>query len=571
MKHILPNISDWPIYHLSERRQQFIKEINSSTFQHFQSLSNEQLQEVLDRTIYLERNRVKNDPWQVDPPNEAQFWSKLGKRLNEEANPERPGEYRVILEELLRIIINRYSHEIVGSFKINTFLFARKFLTVFFNVIFNPLRGRYLLALWTSRKHARNKLRVFGQLERIRKLSADHIPVITPTHSSNLDSILIGYMIDMKTGLPGFSYGAGLNLYNSGVAAYFMNRLGAYRVDRRKKNAIYLETLKTMSHLSMVQGTNSLFFPGGTRSRSNHIESKLKTGLLSTTVDAQRTLCEQGDRRKIVIIPLILSNHFVLEAKSLVEQHLRTTGKERYIRMKERPPGIWGRLRYVNLFFRNDTEAVFMLGEPFDVFGNKLDDQGISTDARGRKVDICDYFRVDDQIVRDPQREIEYTKLLADHIAERYHKEQVVLSSHIVSYAAFQYILRRSVERLDLFSLIKMDPKTVTINEQALLETVTQLKALIQQRTAENTMFLDPLLKDLPAQDILRQGMDQLGIYHLRRPLRRDRKGRIYSSDLKLLYFYHNRLDGYGLAEEMFWKKILSYDPASQHTEDLSV
>ena len=59
--------------------------------------------------------------------------------------------------------------------------------------------------------------------------------IIVPTHFSNLDSILIGYAIDGIMGLPAFHYGAGLNLYDLELVAYFINRLGAYKVDRRKK------------------------------------------------------------------------------------------------------------------------------------------------------------------------------------------------------------------------------------------------------------------------------------------------------------------------------------------------
>lgn len=39
-----------------------------------------------------------------------------------------------------------------------------------------------------------------------------------------------------------------------------MNRLGAYRVDRRKKNAIYLEALKVYSTEVIMRGGHSLFF-----------------------------------------------------------------------------------------------------------------------------------------------------------------------------------------------------------------------------------------------------------------------------------------------------------------------
>ncbi len=45
-----------------------------------------------------------------------------------------------------------------------------------------------------------------------------------------------------------------------------------------------------MSRLSIQRGVNSLFFPGGTRSRDGAIETDLKMGLLGTVVEAQRAM-----------------------------------------------------------------------------------------------------------------------------------------------------------------------------------------------------------------------------------------------------------------------------------------
>jgi glycerol-3-phosphate O-acyltransferase len=81
-----------------------------------------------------------------------------------------------------------------------------------------------------------------------------------------------------------------------------------------------------MSNLSMQRGTNSIFFPGGTRSRSGAIENKLKMGLLGTVVEAQRAMIQRDDKTKIYIVPLILSYHFVLDGQSLIDQHLKQQG-----------------------------------------------------------------------------------------------------------------------------------------------------------------------------------------------------------------------------------------------------
>ena len=110
-----------------------------------------------------------------------------------------------------------------------------------------------------------------------------------------------------------FVYGAGLNLFGIRALAYFMNKLGAYKVDRRKKNLPYLETLKTYSTLAMTNGCNSLFFPGGTRSRSGAIEDKLKLGLLGTAMEAQRLnyLNNGAEAKKIFVVPVVFGYNFV--------------------------------------------------------------------------------------------------------------------------------------------------------------------------------------------------------------------------------------------------------------------
>ena len=198
---------------------------------------------------------------------------------------------------------------------------------------------------------------------------------LSPTHFSNLDSILIGYAMDAFAGAAFlFLRGAGLNLYNTGYTAYFMNRLGAYRVDRRKKNPIYLETLKAMSNLSIQRGVNSLFFPGGTRSRSGALETQLKLGLLGTAVEAQRANLQKGDKTKVFIVPLVLSYHFVLEAQYLIEQHLKRIGKERYIKSKDDFHSLRSLLKYAWKFFSESNEIILSFGQPLDVLGNHVDE-----------------------------------------------------------------------------------------------------------------------------------------------------------------------------------------------------
>jgi glycerol-3-phosphate O-acyltransferase len=555
MKQLFPDLKDWPIYKLSEKRAELINEINEVTYNTFVSYEYNNLHEVISKTIFQEKNRVKNTPWPVDPPNEVLFWNKLQKRLAEETDTSQSEKNRLILEELLRIIINRYTQEIVGSFKISTFLFARIFLTIFFNAIFNPFRGKHAFTFWSSAELLAKKLRVVGPVKEIRSLCQDHIPVVVPTHSSNLDSILIGYMLYYNVGLPGFAYGAGLNLYNFGLAAYFMNRLGAYRVDRRKKNLIYLECLKTMSQIIISKGTNSIFFPGGTRSRSNHVEQKLKLGLLSTTIHAQRDLCESGSNKRVVIIPLVVNNHFVLEAPTLINDHMRSIGKEQY--RKDRRKRSWYKryFKYWFQFLKRDTEVVFKFGHPIDVFGNQLDIHGNSHHKSGKTVNLEDYFKVGDQIVQDDQRESEYTRILADYISQSYRTNMLVLDSQMLAYVSYQLLLKKYREQ-DVFNLLKYKPEELVLNRESVEEAIDHLKIVISEKNNGDAFSIDDRLHHKSGSDILESGLKNLNVFHLDKILYLD-KNMIKTGNLRLLYFYHNRLDGIGLEEHTFWKELV--------------
>jgi len=489
---------------------------------------------------------MKEEPWKVDPPNERQFWSKIRKKLVK-YSLDRPDEGTQANNiEILQQIIKRYAEEIVGTFRIKTFLFSRRFLTFFFNRLLQA-KQRGFWRFGSGKKLLYQKLLVKGEVEKVRSLMKEGTVVIVPTHFSNLDSILIGYAMDLIAGLPSFSYGAGLNLFNSGFIAYFINRLGAYRVDRRKKNAIYLETLKTMSNLSIQRGTNSLFFPGGTRSRSGEIETKLKMGLLGTTVEAQRALFENNSDKKVFIVPLVLSYHFVLEAPFLIESYLRQIGKERFIKSKDDFYSMGGLIRFVWTVLAQGNDITLSFGQPMDVLGNPVDEKGCSFDQYGNQIDLREYFMSNEKINQDFQREAEYTKLLADRIVDRFHRDNIVLSSHLVAFAAFE-ILKLEHEKLDLYGILRLPTNEYIFSEEVLKETIQQLQSrLFAMESAGEIKLSDQIRWDSEA--LIRDGIFKLGNFHVSKPLKYNKKGQIISDNFIYLYYYHNRMENYGLDE----------------------
>ncbi len=549
---VIERIEDWPIYRLSKDRTEFIREIDEFTFQRIAGRHRKDLPDVLVKVLYQERIRIKEDPWKVDPPNERQFWNKISKKLIQKSLDRHSPEAKEAAEDILQKIIHRYSEEIVGTFQISTFRFAQRFLTAFFNRIFNAAVGKSIRAIWRGRQHLYERINVVGDVDTVRALMQHGTVIVVPTHSSNLDSILVGYAMDQIMGLPSFSYGAGLNLYNFGPAAYFMNRLGAYRVDRRKKNSIYLETLKTMSNLSIQRGVNSLFFPGGTRSRSGALEDDLKMGLLGTAVEAQRVLNQRQVPKKIFIVPMVICYNFVLEAPFLIENHLRYTGKENYLRLKDESKSIRSWLRYVWQFFSTTSDTTLSVGQPLDVLGNFVDDQGRSFDKFGNELDIREYFMGKNEVNEDRQREEEYTKLLAERIVERYHVENVVLSSHLVAYAVFEMLVHEN-PKLDLFGILRLPPDDYRFRFRAVEDVVEQMQARLFEMEQAGKIRLATEIRRT-ANDVVREGVKNLGIFHSEKPLKFDSNGDIVSANFRVLYFYHNRLGIYHLDQSVHWR-----------------
>jgi glycerol-3-phosphate O-acyltransferase len=548
---IWPNIEDWPIYTLLQDRKNFVQEIKDFTLDRIQRKKPAEVTDILAKTIYKEQIRVKEEPWKVDPPNERAFWKKIRIKLRKESLDQPDDKAIVANKEILDTIVHRYAEEIVGTFKVSTFKFARKFLYIFFTRLLNTAASRNYKRIYSSKHQLKDKLKVRGEVETVRKLMQNGTLVVAPTHFSNLDSILIGYALDEVVGLPSFAYGAGLNLYNSGPAAYYMNRLGAYRVDRRKKNSVYIETLKAVSNLAIQRGVNSLFFPGGTRARSGALEKSLKLGLMGTVVEAQRGIYQKGKDDKVFVVPLILGYHFVLEAKHLIEQHLTRVGREQHFVSRDGSHSIRMIIKFVWKLFSESNEIILSLGQPMDVLGNPVDADGNSYDNYGNKIEVKEYFMSDGIVTEDIQRESQYTRGLADKITERYKKDNIVLSSHLIAFAAFE-ILKNENSRLDLYGILRLPPEDFIFSREQLTEVVRQLRDVLLKMKDNNEIKLSGEVEgDL--EELINQGIARLGNFHSLDPLTINKKGEIISRNFKILYFYHNRLDGYRLESKINW------------------
>ena len=546
---ILPDPETWPIVQLSRNREAFLEELVALSIENVkESLGNNpaNLKDELARTLYTEKIRLNQTPWKADRPDEKDFWSNVKKdmvRIN--AGHENPHAFGH--EDLVQRIVKRYAEEIAGVFDVQAYEFAKGFTTFLFASLLSASQNKGLSRFTSSRSNLHDKIHLIGEIDHVRALAQKGTVIIVPTHFSNLDSMLIGWAIQ-SIGLPPVLYGAGLNLFGIKIMAWFMNRLGAYKVDRRKKNLLYLETLKMYSELSLRKGCNGLFFPGGTRSRSGMLEKRVKLGLLGTALQAQRmNFIDDGDQaKKIFVVPVTINYNFVLEAQSLIDQHLKISGQEQYYVENDDFSTSSKMLRFIYKFFTASSEMAVRFGTPMDLFGNRVDEEGTSYDPHGHEVDIKKYFYSNGEISKDMQRDAEYTRMLGEKIVKRYHREAVVFCSQILAFSAFR-IIKRRYKKMDLYGLMRLPSEELIIKPKKLMDSVDKLVRRLREMHANGEIQLEKEILEGSLSAIIKKGLANLGIYHAKLPLMQNADGDFQSQDITILYFYHNRLEGYEL------------------------
>ena len=549
LKPTVANYKQWGIVKLYNNKRNFAKTVAWKAIDEmFEQNSYRQIKELIEKAYYNEKIRMKTDPYKIDPKDEKGFWSGVKKKLTS-LDVNNLNEQADELKALTESILTRYANEIVGGFRYKTYLFAQKVIPVVLRRMLNSASAKNFDRIFSKKHSLKDKLFYAGEIDLIRKLATKTTLVFVPTHFSNLDSMLVGWTIN-SIGVPPVTYGAGLNLFRNSILARFIGRLGAYKLDRRKKNDLYNNTLKMYSQQLIEEECNSLFFPGGTRSRSGALETRFKLGLLGTVVDAQYEICkkENEDFKKIVIIPTVINYYFVLEAKQLIEQHLKKTGKEKfYLNNEADIKGFTTILGYLWNFFSAESQAAVTFCPPIDVFGNRIDENLASIDKNGNHINIKDYFKQNDTYVNDKQRNFTFTKFLGDHILKSFKKGTIVFTSQLVAFVAYQMIQKQH-PKMDIYGILRLPEEDRIVAYDDFSKNVYTLINYLKQKAQRNEILLDKhLFGSIDA--VIEHGIKNLGTYHKGKLLVINKEGYVSSENVALLMFYHNRLTGFELED----------------------
>lgn len=508
------------------------------------------LDEVIAESIFQERKRLREDTKARARDSDRAFWDELQEsfhRSNERTQ-----------RELLGRIVRHYAREVVGNFDDRVYQTVTRALPPALGLLLNAASPKRLAGSFPHLPPIEDAVIVQGQVEALRRLHEIGTVILVPTHVSNLDSIVVGYGI-YRMRLPPFVYGAGLNLFENPMLGYFMHNLGAYTVDRKKRDPLYKEVLKSYATVTLELGYDNIFFPGGTRSRSGAIEQHLKLGLLGTGIEAYvSNLQKKKPNPRVFVVPATLSMQLVLEAETLVDDFLKEVGQSRYIITDDefsRPKLVFD---FVSKLFSLDSRIYLTVGRGMDPFGNPVDEAGQSLDPLGRALDPRDYVLRDGEPAAWPSRDAEYTREVGDRVAEAFLRDNQIQATNVVARAAFG-LLRHKNRGTDLLRLIRAGGRYETLELLALHEKVDLLKEQLRALAKAGRIRLDPVLSKGQTEDIVADGLRHFAIFH-RAPAVTRAGDQVLVSDRSLAFYYQNRLEGYGVWPEPELTPALSAD-----------
>lgn len=509
------------------------------------------LDEILAEAIYQESRRLHDEGTSARAEGDRAFWRDIKHQLGRASERTQ--------RELLASAVRHYAQEIVGNFDPRVYSVVSKAGPPALGVLLNAVSPKRLLAGFGGLPRLDDAVVLQGELDHIRRLHERGRVILVPTHVSNLDSIVIGFAI-LRMGLPPMIYGAGLNLFSNPMLGYFMHNLGAYTVDRKKTDPLYKDVLKTYCAVTLELGYDNIFFPGGTRARSGAVEGKLKLGLLGAGLNTYvENLTKKVDKPNLYIVPATLSYELTLEAQTLIDDFLKDVGKSRYIISDDefsQPKRVFD---FVSSLLSLESRIYVTVSKPMDPFGNPVDEAGHSLDPMGRRIDTTRYV-VDaaGQPVSDEARDAEYTREVGERVTEAFLRDTVLMSTHILARAVFG-LLRKHNPKLSLIRLVRAGGQHEDVEMVEVYEVVERLLGELRALALSGGVRLDPRLDRLRSEDVVAEGLRHFASYHTTPAV--TRKGdRLFASDRNLLFYYQNRVEGYGVWPEPEVSPALSRD-----------
>lgn len=525
LRTYVPEPSDPKIFWFNSERADILQDVVRRIMERYEA--DDAIELVIGDAAYHEIRRLENRTDEAGRKG-LEYWRGVIRRVGRMSSEGK--------HETLREIAMRMAKDVAGNFDPRVYKFAARAVPGLLTGVMNP--SNLMRNVLDSGTRLDELVAAEGPMDKLRSLQRKGTMLLLPTHSSNLDSLAIAWVL-FREALAPVVYGAGKNLFTNPIISFFMHNLGAYRVDRRIRARLYKDVLKAYSSIMVERGYHSLFFPGGTRSRSGAIEQHLKLGLAGTGVEAFARNRARGVNRPVFFVPATINYALVLEAETLVDDHLKEAGRARYIIEDDE----FSRLERWVAFFKRlqqaESACVIRFGEPMDPFCNPVDEEGRSLAPDGRVLDPGSYVSRRGTATVDGARDAAYTRDLGRAIAKAYVKETVVMSTQLVAHVLFRRLCR-ATPGLDLFARLR-HRGDIAVPMDELMQDVAQTRDRLRKLELEGRVHLDGSIRRAEPDQIINRALDAWSGYH-QKPIARVLGGSVIAEDPNLLLFYQNRL-----------------------------
>jgi glycerol-3-phosphate O-acyltransferase len=523
IKPYVPRPSDPSIFWFNSERDDIVSDVVKRICVDLEP-DRSRLEMALNDAAYHEIRRLENQR-DDEARDRLRYWRSMIRRIGKMDDTEQ--------RRVLHTIVTDMTRDVAGNFDPRVYRFARRAVPRFIGGVMEPRR---LMA--AAPQSLDRVLRVQGDVERLRHLQNEGSLVFVPTHSSNLDSIVLAQALEIS-GLSPVIYGAGKNLFTNPIISFFMHNLGAYRVDRRIRVGLYKHILKLYSQVMIERGYHSLFFPAGTRSRSGMIERHLKLGLLGSAVEAFTTNQVRRVDRPVWFVPTTINYALVLEAETLIKDWLMEEGQARYIIEDDEFSQIDRWVAFFRKMVGTRGACIIRFGDPIDAFGNRVDGRGQSLTPTGRAIDPGGYVEQRGKPVVDAVRDAAYTRELGEVLAQRYEEDTVLMSTQVVAHVLFRDLVQ-STPGMDLFARLRLRGE-IGLDREALCQELGQARDRLCALEAKGRVRTSDVVKEDTPAELLERALKFWNGYHdsTAATLEGDR---VVLGDPSLLLYYQNRL-----------------------------
>ncbi len=336
--------------------------------------------------------------------------------------------------------------------------------------------------------------------EKLKKIPKDNVTVFVMNHRSNIDYIIVAYMLARNISL---SYAVG-EWARVWPLEYIFKSFGAYFIRRKFRKKIYHLVLEKYVQLISLQGvTQGIFIEGGlTR---NGILREPKTGILDYII---RIKNNPKFKKDIVFIPVGINYDWVLEDRNLIREWKNKKEKTGFRENMSSLIRILLKAPYV------------LLVNFFKIITGKLKLHGYASVSFGDPVSVEDFLKKQKKgiLKYDREKRLPIIKKFAEMLIERIGliipATPVCLTSH-----AILQIKSETIDRKELVNkVVALRKKLKSKNRRIVLgkafersqKSMDQLNREREDRKKELVNFEEELLGVGEAKNTVKAGLDIL-------------------------------------------------------------